>query len=131
MRTMRLSRTMILIEQPTEHPVQIDLISSKSLSCAWYALVLSINAPVGQTCTQLPHLIQVLSPSGTSLSATIMLFAPRSATDNVKLPAISAQARTQRRHKMQRLLSSTKYGCDVSTTKLFQPGWIGQDVISS
>src|SRR5512145_3051040 len=88
-------------------------------------------APVGQTWTQLPHLMQVLSPSGTSVSATIMLFAPRSATESVKLPAISAQARTQRRHKIQRLLSSTKYGWDVSTTKLFHPGWMGQWVISS
>ena len=34
--------------------------------------------------------------------------APRSATERVKLPAISAQARTQRRHRMQRLLSNTK-----------------------
>jgi hypothetical protein len=41
------------------------------------ALRLSMSAPVGQTLTQVPQLTQVDSPSGTSMSAVTMVFAPR------------------------------------------------------
>src|SRR5512143_460807 len=90
-----------------------------------------MRAPVGHAWMQTPHETHELCPSSTSYSATSVVLAPRSCMPSVKQPTSSLQARTQRRQRMQRLLSSTKFGCDESTTKGCQAGWMGQLVMPS
>lgn len=73
------------------------------------------SAPVGQTCTHLPHPVQVsLSPHGRARSAITRQSAPRPITSSVWAPSISSQTRTQREHSTQRLWSRRKLGCELS-----------------
>ena len=82
-------------------------------STAW---PFSTSAPVGQTCTHLPQLVQDrASPQGRSSSATSIELMPRAEMSQTCAPSISSHTRTQREHRMQRLWSSTKRGCDMST----------------
>ena len=68
----------------------------------------SAIAPVGQACTHLPQLVQVVaSPHGRRSSETSCEPMPRPATSHTCAPSISAQVRTQREHSTQRLWSST------------------------
>ena len=69
----------------------------------------SASAPVGQTCTHLPQLVQLrrLRPTGWFMSLTIMQRMPRELTSQTCAPSTSAQTRTQRVQRMQRLWSST------------------------
>ena len=89
----------------------------------WPCLVISSTpqpfsamAPVGQACTHLPQLVQVCaSPHGRLSSLTSRDWMPRAAMSQTCAPSISAQARTQREHRTQRLWSRTKRGWVVST----------------
>ncbi len=131
MRSRLLSRTIISTPQPTLHAAQVVLMRWTSFSRPRNALARSISAPVGHTCTHVPHEMQVLSPSGTPRSAMTIVRAPRSSTPSVKLPTSSPHARMQRRHRMQRLLSSMKSLCEASTGYGVQLGCNGQWVIPS
>ena len=71
----------------------------------------SNNAPVGQTCTHLPHVVQVSDdPHGSFKSVMTFASMPRPITSQVCAPSISSHTRTQRVHSTQRLWSSTKRG---------------------
>ena len=79
----------------------------------------SKRAPVGQTWTHLPQLVQVGdSPQGMPMSAWIRVSRPRCMTSQVCAPSISSQTRTQRRHRMQRLWSRVNRRCVASTSTL-------------
>ena len=69
----------------------------------------SNSAPVGQTWTHLPQLVQVGdSPHGMPMSVWTRVSRPRCMTSHVWAPSISSQTRTQRRHRMHRLWSIEK-----------------------
>ena len=76
----------------------------------------SNSAPVGQTWTHLPQLVQVVdSPHGVPMSVTTRASTPRPITSQVWAPSISSQTRTQRVHRMQRLWSIANSGWLAST----------------
>ena len=69
----------------------------------------SKSAPVGQTWTHFPQLVQVGdSPHGIPMSVWTRVSRPRCMTSQVWAPSISSQTRTQRRQRMQRLWSIAK-----------------------
>ena len=71
----------------------------------------SNSAPVGQTWTHLPQLVQVVdSPHGVPMSVTTRTSMPDRITPQVWAPSISPQTRTQRTHMMQRLWSMANSG---------------------
>src|SRR5437899_1601961 len=64
----------------------------------------SNSAPVGQTCTHFPQVVQVSDdPHGSFKSVMTLASMPRPITSQVCAPSISSQTRTQRVHRMQRL----------------------------
>src|ERR1019366_8435395 len=66
-------------------------------------------------CTHLPQLVQLEDcAQGRFMSQIIMLRMPRELTSHTCAPSTSAHTRTQRVHRMHRLWSSTKRGCDTS-----------------
>jgi hypothetical protein len=76
----------------------------------------SNSAPVGQTCTHLPQLVQVVdSPHGVPRSVTTRASMPRPITSQVWAPSISSHTRTQRVHMTQRLWSTANRGWLAST----------------
>ena len=82
-------------------------------STAW---PFSTSAPVGQTWTHLPQLVQDWdSPHGRLSSATSIELMPRAEMSQTCAPSISSQTRTHREQRMQRLWSSTQRGCETST----------------
>ena len=75
----------------------------------------SNSAPVGQTWTHLPQLVQVVdSPHGVPMSVTTRASMPEPITSQVWAPSISSQTRTQRMHMMQRLWSIANSGWQAS-----------------
>src|ERR1039457_3313832 len=79
----------------------------------------SESAPVGHAFTHLPQLVQVVAcPQFSFISLTMRAWMPREVRSQTCAPSSSAQTRTQRVQRMQRLCSSTKRGCDMSMDNL-------------
>jgi hypothetical protein len=75
------------------------------------------KAPVGQTCTHLPQLVQVsLSPQGLARSVMTWQPLPRPMMSQVWAPSISSQTRTQRVQSTQRLWSTRNISWLLSTS---------------
>src|SRR5581483_10495530 len=95
-----------------------DGTSPRFLIISVTALPFSNRAPVGQTLTHLPQLVQVSeSPQGWFKSVMTRASVPRPMTSQVCAPSTSSQTRTQRVQRMQRLWSITKRSCDASTVR--------------
>src|SRR5690625_461092 len=99
----RLSLVSIVILQPCEQLVQIELVWSRSQTRALWRKSLERSAPTGQISTILPAQFESSSPSSKKVSMTERL--PRCTTPSARLPPISRMKRTQRVHMIQRLPS--------------------------
>ena len=81
------------------------LMLSSRLIISSTAQPFSASAPVGQTCTHLPQLVQLLrlAPGLVQLAHQPRAGCRATLTSHTCAPSTSAQTRTQRVHRMQRL----------------------------